>query len=117
MICRLIATTSEAAAHEDTTDTAAVLSMLGELVHVCGGTLHVEASRVVITWSSVPLYSSSSFSIAPIQNFQVRLYPDGKIEIAYRSTAPQSAVVGITQGGATSTCSSVVPRGRSTEAV
>ena len=58
-----------------------------------------DASRVVITWSSVPLYSSSSFSVAPIQNFQVRLYPDGKIEIAYRSAGPPAAVVGITQGG------------------
>lgn len=57
-----------------------------------------EATRAVITWASVPLYSSNSFAIAPIQNFQVRLYPDGKIEIAYRSSSPPAAVVGVTPG-------------------
>src|SRR5206468_4116589 len=59
----------------------------------------VETGRLVVTWAQVPLYSSSDFGIPQNENFQVRLYPDGRIEIAYRSTNPQNAVVGITAGG------------------
>jgi CheY-like chemotaxis protein len=43
---RLIATTSEAAAHDDVGRTE--LSMIEDLVRLCGGALHVEASRVII---------------------------------------------------------------------
>jgi uncharacterized protein (TIGR03437 family) len=57
-----------------------------------------EAARVVITFASVPLYNSGAFGFPPIENFQIRLFPDGRIEIAYRGAAPPAAVVGITPG-------------------
>src|SRR5207244_262545 len=57
-----------------------------------------ESGRLVVTFASVPLYNSSDFAIPPIENFQVRIYVDGHIEIAYRSTNPPDAVVGITPG-------------------
>lgn len=58
-----------------------------------------EPGRVVITWARVPLYSSSGLGVP--QTFQVRLYPEGRIQIAYSSTDPPDAVVGITPGGST----------------
>ena len=57
-----------------------------------------EKTRVVITWALVPLASSPSFGVPRIENFQIRLYPTGAIEIAYRSTNPPDAIVGITAG-------------------
>src|SRR5712691_3049259 len=57
-----------------------------------------EAGRLVVTFASVPLNSSSDFGIPQIENFQARIYPDGRIEIAYRSTNPPDAVTGITPG-------------------
>lgn len=62
-----------------------------------------EASRVVISWVSVPEYSDSNSGIA--QTFQARLFADGRIEFSYAGAAPSGAVVGIAAGnlkGATS---------------
>jgi uncharacterized protein (TIGR03437 family) len=53
----------------------------------------IEAGRVVITWATVPLYGTSL-----TQNFQTRLYPDGRIDFAYRSVNPREAVVGLAKG-------------------
>jgi hypothetical protein len=58
-----------------------------------------EPGRLVVTFASVPLYNSSDFGIPQIENFQVRLFAGGRIEIAYRATDPPDAVVGITPGG------------------
>jgi uncharacterized protein (TIGR03437 family) len=58
-----------------------------------------EAARVVVSWVTVPEYSSSGTSVP--ETFQVRLYPDGRIEFAYNGINPaiESAVVGISPGG------------------
>jgi uncharacterized protein (TIGR03437 family) len=55
-------------------------------------------SRVVVSWAAVPEYSDSGNG-AP-ETFQVRLYPDGRIEFAYSGiyTNLASAVVGIAPG-------------------
>jgi hypothetical protein len=57
-----------------------------------------EPARVVITWASVPLADSIAFASPRNQNFQIRLYPSGRIELAWRSTNPPAALVGITPG-------------------
>lgn len=62
-----------------------------------------EADRLVVTWSNVPLAGSFGLANPPAQNFQVRLYPDGHIEMAYHSTNPPSALVGITPGHSAAT--------------
>ncbi len=53
-----------------------------------------ESGRFVVTWSQVPLYG-----LPQTQTFQIRLYPDGRIEIAYRSMHVNDGVVGISAGG------------------
>lgn len=55
-----------------------------------------EAARLVVSWVAVPAYSSSG-SGTP-QTFQVRLYPDGRIEFAYNGIVTDGAVVGISPG-------------------
>jgi len=57
-----------------------------------------EATRVVVTWFKVPLVNSKDFALPPTMTFQIRLYPGGRIEIAYRSTNQPNAIVGITAG-------------------
>ena len=58
-----------------------------------------DASRVVISWVAVPEYSAAGTGVP--ETFQVRLYPDGRIEFCYNgiNTAIVSAVVGISPGG------------------
>lgn len=56
-----------------------------------------EAARVVVSWVEVPEYSSSG--AGPRQTFQIRLFPDGQIELAYQTITTLSAVVGIAPGG------------------
>jgi uncharacterized protein (TIGR03437 family) len=56
-----------------------------------------EAARVVVSWNKVPEYSDSGNG--PIQTFQIRLYPDGRIEFAFSGITTTSAVVGISPGG------------------
>jgi uncharacterized protein (TIGR03437 family) len=58
-----------------------------------------DAGRAVFTWSGVPEYGSGSgFGTLPTMTFQVRLYPDGRIQCAYNGVNPSSAVVGIAPG-------------------
>ncbi len=56
----------------------------------------VEATRVVVTWVSVPEYSD--FGIGPGQTFQLRLFAGGHIEMAYHGVSVLDAVVGISPG-------------------
>ncbi|MBZ5725924.1 MAG: hypothetical protein LAP87_13110 [Acidobacteriia bacterium] len=64
-----------------------------------------EPTRVVVSWVNVPEFASSGTGVP--ETFQVRLYPDGRIEFSYSGINPNaaSAVVGIAPGnlqGATS---------------
>ena len=56
-----------------------------------------EAGRVVISWAQVPEFRDSG--IGPLQTFQIRLYPNGLIEIAYSDARTMEAVTGISPGG------------------
>lgn len=72
------------------------------------GGVHVLAdpSRMVVTWSAVPLWQS--FGSGAPQTFQVRFYPDGRIEFVYSGTDHISdAVVGIAPGAMRGTVSLV----------
>ncbi len=64
-----------------------------------GGSVRVlaEASRFVVSWVNVREYRASGFGAQ--QTFQIRLYPDGRIEFAYAGITTRSAVVGIAPGG------------------
>jgi len=55
-----------------------------------------ESARVVVSWVAVPEYTTYGGGAA--QTFQVRLYPDGRIEFSYAGATPTSAVVGIAPG-------------------
>ena len=57
-----------------------------------------ESARVVVSWVAVPEYSAGATGVP--ETFQVKLYPDGRIEFSYLSidTAIASAVVGIAPG-------------------
>ncbi len=55
-----------------------------------------DSSRVVISWVSVPEWQASG--IGARQTFQVKLYPDGRIEFSYSGIIASSAVVGIAPG-------------------
>ncbi len=56
-----------------------------------------EAQRFVVSWDGVPEYSD--FGLAPRHTFQIRLYPDGRIEMAYAGVPIREAVTGISPGG------------------
>lgn len=56
-----------------------------------------EAGRFVVSWVEVPEFRE--LGVGPLQTFQARLYPDGRIEFAWSSIATSGAVVGITPGG------------------
>ena len=53
-------------------------------------------ARVVVSWVAVPEWQATGVGTA--QTFQVRLYPDGRIEFSYSGVDPPSAVVGIAPG-------------------
>jgi uncharacterized protein (TIGR03437 family) len=56
------------------------------------------AGRVVVSWVSVPEFSETG--TGPLHTFQIRLYPDGRIEFAYAGNDTKTvAVVGIAPGG------------------
>ena len=55
-----------------------------------------EPNRMVVSWVSVPEWQSSGAGRQ--QTFQVKLYPDGRIEFSYSGTAPADAIVGIAPG-------------------
>jgi uncharacterized protein (TIGR03437 family) len=60
--------------------------------------IFADANIWIATWVAVPEYSSFGSGIP--QTFQVKLYPDGKIEFVYQSASSQEAVVGIAPGNA-----------------
>lgn len=62
-----------------------------------GVTVSSSASRLIVSWVQVPEYAD--FGVGPLQTFQVRLYPDGRIQFAYSGITTSSAVVGISPGG------------------
>jgi hypothetical protein len=64
-----------------------------------------EAGRFVVSWVSVPEYSD--FGSGLPQTFQVRLYPDGRVEFAYNGISTDGAVLGISPGGLRGTTSIV----------
>jgi uncharacterized protein (TIGR03437 family) len=53
-------------------------------------------SYLAISWVEVPEYSD--FGRGRVQTFQIRLYPDGGIALAYAGASPTSAVAGIAPG-------------------
>jgi hypothetical protein len=55
-----------------------------------------ETGRFVVSWVNVPLYSQSG-SGRP-ETFQMRLFPDGRIEFTWSDVFVSSAVVGIAPG-------------------
>lgn len=55
-----------------------------------------EPARFVVSWVSVPEYADSGS--ASRQTFQVRLFPDGRIEFAYNGIGAADSVVGIAPG-------------------
>ena len=57
----------------------------------------LEPARFVVSWVAVPAYQD--FGFGQSQTFQIRLYPDGRIEFAYGGVTTDSAVVGISPGG------------------
>lgn len=57
----------------------------------------LEPDRVVVSWVSVPEFVE--FGTGARQTFQVRLYPDGRIEFAYSGVTSRAAIVGIAPGG------------------
>jgi uncharacterized protein (TIGR03437 family) len=61
-----------------------------------GVTITSDATRLVVSWVQVPEYGD--FGTGTFQTFQVRLYPDGRIQFAYFGINVQSAVVGIGPG-------------------
>jgi uncharacterized protein (TIGR03437 family) len=61
-----------------------------------GVVVTAEQSRFVVSWVRVPQYSDSGNGQP--QTFQLRMYPNGRIEIAWRDAAPIDAVVGIAPG-------------------
>jgi len=56
-----------------------------------------EPARAVISWVQVPEFAT--VGTGKLQTFQLRLYPDGRIEFAYNGITTVSAVVGIAPGG------------------
>ncbi|MCX6624466.1 MAG: hypothetical protein NTY38_26070 [Acidobacteria bacterium] len=76
-----------------------VAPLLTDLDPTSGGSIRVysDAGRVVISWVDVPEYSDYGFG--RVQNFQVRLYADGRIEFAYSGVTLENAIVGIAPGG------------------
>ena len=61
-----------------------------------GVRVFADSSRVVVSWVNVPEYAQ--YGLASGQTFQVRLYPDGRIQFSYAGIAVSSAVVGIAPG-------------------
>jgi uncharacterized protein (TIGR03437 family) len=61
-----------------------------------GVRVFADPSRVVVSWVNVPEYAQ--YGTGPLQTFQVRLYPDGRIQFSYDGINASSAVVGIAPG-------------------
>jgi hypothetical protein len=62
------------------------------------------ASRFLVTWKNVPLYSDTPGPSVARQTFQAAIFPDGRIEFSYNGinvSAADVVTVGIAPGGAT----------------
>ncbi len=55
-----------------------------------------EPGRFVVSYVGVPEYQT--FGTGPLQTFQIRLFPGGRVEFAYQDITTRSAVVGIAPG-------------------
>lgn len=55
-----------------------------------------ENGRLVVSWAGVPEYQDAG--VGAKQTFQVRLYPDGRIEFSWSDVTSLGAVVGIAPG-------------------
>ncbi|MBM3811895.1 MAG: hypothetical protein FJW20_09695 [Acidimicrobiia bacterium] len=55
-----------------------------------------ESGRLVVNWVNVPEYVP--FGFGPPNTFQIRMYPNGRIEFSYQGISSNSAVVGIAPG-------------------
>jgi uncharacterized protein (TIGR03437 family) len=64
-----------------------------------------EPGRFTVTWDRVPEYQD--FGTGPLQTFQIRLFPEGRIEISYKGIQISGAVVGISPGNLTGSSSVV----------
>jgi uncharacterized protein (TIGR03437 family) len=61
-----------------------------------GVTVFSSADRWVVSWVEVPEYRASG--VGPLQTFQIRLFADGHMELAYAGIDTASALVGISPG-------------------
>lgn len=61
-----------------------------------GVRVFADASRVVVSWVNVPEWQASGIGFQ--QTFQVRLYPDGRVEFSYSGVNASSGVVGMAPG-------------------
>jgi uncharacterized protein (TIGR03437 family) len=61
-----------------------------------GVRVFADSTRVVVSWVNVPEYAQDG--TGPPQTFQVRLYPDGRIQFSYAGISASSAVVGVAPG-------------------
>ena len=61
-----------------------------------GVTVAADSTHLTVSWVQVPEYSD--FGIGTLQTFQVRLYPDGRIQYAYAGISTAGAIVGIAPG-------------------
>jgi uncharacterized protein (TIGR03437 family) len=67
--------------------------------------MFADATHAVFSWVAVPEYGQ--FGSRANQTFQVKLFADGRIAMAYAGVTPSQAVVGISPGNATGTSSLV----------
>lgn len=79
-----------------------IAPLLTDLDPTAGGSITVfaDADHVVISWVNVPEYDE--YGLGRLQNFQARLYADGRIVFAYSGVTLENAVVGIAFGGGVS---------------
>ena len=75
-----------------------IAPLFTDLDPTSGGSIRVfsDGAHVVVSWVDVPEYNAWGWG--RVQTFQVRLYPDGRIEFAYNGVTLESAVVGISPG-------------------
>jgi uncharacterized protein (TIGR03437 family) len=71
-----------------------------------------EPGRLVVTWQQVPECCAPPVRLT--STFQVVLYPDGSIQLAYGMVLSQSVVVGISPGNFTSSSGSIIDLSLST---
>jgi uncharacterized protein (TIGR03437 family) len=75
---------------------AALFTDLNPPASRSGITVLAASNRWVVTWRDIPLFSD--VSAGQLQTFQIRIYPDGRIELAWRGANSSDSVVGISPG-------------------